>query len=63
MAALWRQSTECANGSELSVDLVGLAQQEQTDTGGGDHDHSTPHEAAQKVGERGGHGVEATAWV
>ena len=50
--------------SELAVHLVGLAQQEEANAGGDDHDHSAPNEAAQKVGEGGGHvEPETMAWI
>ena len=54
------QSTRGARGrSELAIDLVGLAQQKQGNGGRNHDDHTSPKEAAQKVGEGGGHGVTA----
>ena len=43
-------------GSELAVNLVGLADQNQSDGGGNHDDQTTPEEAAQKIGKGGGHG-------
>ena len=60
---LGSQSTRGARGgSELAVDLVGLAQQEQGDGGRNHDDHTSPKEAAQEVGEGGGHGVAAVCF-
>ena len=57
---LGAQSTRGARGrSELAVETVGLAQQDQRDGGGNNNDHTSPNEAAQEVGEGGGHGVAA----
>ena len=46
-------------GSELAIEAVGLADQDQADGGGDHNDQTSPHEAAQEVGEGGGHGVGA----
>mgnify|MGYP001232961245 CR=1 FL=1 len=48
--------------SELAVEAVGLADQDQADGGGDHNDQTSPNEAAQEVGEGGGHGVAAVCF-
>ena len=41
--------------SELAINPVGLTNKYQGDGGWDHHNHSSPHEAAQEIGQRGGH--------
>ena len=43
--------------SELAVNLVGLADQDQSDGDGHHHDQRTRHETVEEIREGGGHGT------
>jgi hypothetical protein len=54
-----RNELTAASGSEAPIHAVVLADEEEGDGNGDDHDHGAPDEAAEEIAQGGGHGSEA----
>ena len=50
-------------GSEATINLVVLADQDQGDADGHDHDHGAPEETAEEIGQGWGHGARTRQLV